>query len=189
MSDTPELRFFTEEGQKVDLPHLSWILKNRPKFRRRMPLTQFLHLLPGWLLREAADSASALERGQSTKDPLKETAATFLALEHLRMWSRDPQDRLELTVEKLAEIVIEFNVACSLELHRRVGLLRVHVTGDDRLGGDPTMSLELNPIVMDALVRRGMSSDFGSADVQRLLAEVMPQTLASTWAEPEHLED
>ena len=81
-------------------PHWRWISANSHRFHARMPLTEFLRLVPAWLLLEVQNSEPVVD---SRVDVLEASPVAALAWCHLSLWSRGsgtrPADRVDAVSE------------------------------------------------------------------------------------------
>ena len=114
---------------------------------------------------------------------VESTSCLALTCRFLALWSDEADGSLGKSLEELAECASAFAGACGLEHSRRCGLLRIHVSGDDRLELSDRRELELNPLVLAELKRLKAPPD----DFQGFMARMTPLTLNSDWAEPERL--
>lgn len=187
LSDTVDPRAFAGGRFKVDLPFGRWIIRNRDRFVRRMPLSAFLKLFPAWLLKDAYESASEAGEHASDRELVVRSAALALALEHLALWVDSPGSAVELSAERLASCVDALRAACALEFQRRCGLFRVHVEGEDRLDLEPRMSVEINPLVVELLKESGEAIAPGSREFEAVMARALPAALNSDWADRDGL--
>lgn len=182
-----DVRFRLPDGRIVELPAARWLLANRSRLTRRMGLSAFLRKLPMWLIRDVEQSARATGSAAGP-DADVPSSATILTLEHLRMWSPTPIDAMADIPENFEECVAMFEAACGLETLRRHGVLKVHVSGEDRLGRDEHMQVELNPVVMAELMKRGpVASD--RADFFDQFARLTDIAASTDWADRAALRD
>ncbi len=188
-SARPDVRFVLADGRNVDVPAWRWILHNQARLPPRMPLFEFLRLLPPWVLKEVEASAAVMEQASSEVELVENSSATVLTLYHLALWSDDPIGSLALGVSEVVACVEALRAACAIEFQRRQGLLRVHVRGEDRLDRPPGIELELNPLVFDALKALRVAPAAGSPEFTAFLAKVLPLALNSEWADRKSLDD
>lgn len=106
-------------------------------FSREMPLSDFLRLMPNWLLDAASDEVD-------DEDP--EGVSLCLAILHEALWSGGI---VEATDVQLCEMIAVMGTACVMETQRRLGVHRYTVEGEDRLLSENSkLSIELNPAIM-----------------------------------------
>jgi len=112
-------------------------------------------MLPSWLLRDVDRDAQG-DRRFEPESPSEPSASTVLTFEYLKLWipactSPDPG-----LLERFPSLRQQFQAACELEILRRNGVLRVHVAGEDRLDREVPRSIEINPVILAELGKRGL---------------------------------
>jgi hypothetical protein len=163
--------------------HWGWISAMLADFPRRMPLSAFLRLVPMSLVVQVQGTSEEALRAPCDEILLASCPAAALTLCHLWLWS-DEGSRVVRSTDVEA-CMHAMRVACALEHQRRLGLVRVHVEGEDRLTPDESggnMTIEFNPAFFAAVRRLGRTPN--PFEIQELIAQVMPQVLESGWADP-----
>jgi hypothetical protein len=183
----PDVRFLHPDGRVVDLPAKRWILANASRLTRRLGLSAFLSMIPAWLLRDVEEEGERADRSApgASGEP---SSAVILTLEHLKMWVPDGATSGPDFLEAFPGYVQQFQAACGLESLRRRGVLRVHVSVEDRLDRDVPRSIELNPVVLAELKQGGPPPRDGGEFLQRL-GELSRLALQTDWADHEALAD
>lgn len=125
-------------GADNDMPYVRWVLANQSEFRARMPLTEFLRVMPNWLLKEvSANNDAWLD------------AAVFLVQYFEGLWSTPIGHLGWLTTTECYKWCVSLSAGCLMERERRLGMSRWTVNGDDRLrDAEQTMTFEINPALI-----------------------------------------
>lgn len=106
-------------------------------FSQQMPLSEFLRLMPNWMLDAVSDE-------QDSEGA--ECISLFLSVTHEALWS---DGIVEATGDQLCRMVAVMSAACAMETKRRFGICRYTVEGEDRLLSENSkLLIELNPAIM-----------------------------------------
>lgn len=182
-----DVRFRLPDGRIVDLPAKRWLLANQARLRPRLGLLPFLAMLPGWILTKVEEDAERRTRSVASA-PGEPSSSIILTLEHLKLWLPQSTTSTSAFLEAFPCYVEQFQAACSLESLRRNGVLRVHVSGEDRLDRESPRSIELNPAVLAELTRSELPPG-GDVGLLQRLSELTQLARQTDWADLAALED